>query len=157
MILADLFDQNQYGTWSTVIDSLGRRITRFGGEFMFNGMAVPEDLEVTVGLKGKFYVPVLDIYLHKMYLVPCNSENILLYHILKDKLGGGAIREHPYCTHVCINGIYQLSIQVPRVAEIRILDDGSGWINFPRDPDIRTTTFYMVDILYRLDLQGEIT
>lgn len=153
MILADLFHVNQYGTRARVIDALGREITRFGVEYTFNNMSLPEDLVVVKNARGSYHINALNIDVFIHYLVPCNIENIFLYMALSKQIGEGFLREHPYVDYIYFNGLMRHASRFPGHPIIRILDDGTGWLGLPRSQDTEHAEFYMVDIPYRLDLQ----
>lgn len=152
MILANLFTANQYGTVPTVFDTKGTPLIVRGAACIYEGRSIPLDAPIIKSIRGRYYSKDYDIELNQAFLIPCTAENRLIFTAFADKIGKGVIREHPYIHFVYTKESYYVSAMFPQNADVRILDDGTGWIKMQRDPESYPVTFYMEDILYRLDL-----
>ena len=154
MTLEDVFQPNKFGTIPMlIIPGVGYgvladgyiKVTALEGK-LFECTILPLDTAVTVkgdviriehSLLGSFYYYI-------DYLVPLTAEQYLINRAVDP------IRKVLITTN---QSAFTRSFE-PEMLE-NMLDDGTGWIQ--HGDETVPVTFYVEDILYRLDLQGKLT
>ena len=157
MTLEDIMKPNKYGTMP-MLHVMGVCLYRLDGNFLKSshhiiGGMLPLDTAVNVtGTSSRdnniFDVenPILSRYIIELvYWIPLTADQILLSKTLCP--GGVDVRvelQHEI-----------LYVPLDKIDMGLLLDDGSGWLD--TDRGIEPASFYIEDILYRLDLQDKVT
>ena len=152
MTLRELLIPNKYGT-TPIIDILGIGVISYNpkgyaelkGVFYESAML---DLDTKCEMYDNNYVNISSGRIDHLtalirHVVPLTPENYLINSAIQP------ITDIRYIQ----DGVMRVTKLTPRILD-NLHDDGSGWINVLGEPE--AVTFYIEDILYRLDLQGEL-
>lgn len=153
MTLRELFIPNKYGT-IPIIDILGIGTITYNpeGYATLRTTHTPEhcivslDTTYTKNMDSYLVVQLEDIRnLTSMcrYLVPMTPENYLIHNAIK-----------PIASVFCLYNGTLVAKSLSQYMVDNLLNDGSGWTTIHGEQV--PVTFYIADILYRLDLQGEL-
>lgn len=154
MTLRELFVPNKFGTMP-IIDVLGIGHIAFTKEG-YCCLKVDKEESVLLDLDTKVRQSINNSYLYVeldrvkeltsklRYVVPLTPENYLIHNAIK-----------PIKEVMCINDGTVFNRPLTEDVMQNLRDDGSGWVE--RYDELVPVTFYIEDILYRLDLQGKLT
>ena len=152
MTLRELFVPNKFGT-VPIIDILGIGSVMYDpvgyANFYLSGYHKIIDLDTKVIIKDRTRLKVIHPDIQRfnsdyLYLVPMTPENYLVHNAIK-----------PLNTVRCM---YEGTLKGKHLTQHMIdtlHDDGSGWAEV--HGELVPVTFYIEDILYRLDLQDKLT
>lgn len=152
MTLRDLFVPNKFGTIPIIeVYAIGTVIYNpIGYADLYNDSSHKIiDLDTCITIKHDRRLRVLHPDIEKYnceyaYLIAMTPENYLVNSAIEPI-------EKVKCLH---DGILYEKYLTQRVLDT-LHDDGSGWAEIRAE--IKPVTFYVEDILYRLDLQGKLT
>lgn len=152
MTLRELFVPNKFGTIPIInIYAVGTIIYNQLGyaDLYYDSSHKIIDLDTCIDNKGEGKIKVLHPDIKKyvceyVYLLPMTPENYLVNNAIKPI-------EHSKCLY---DGIL-IEKKLTQHAIDTLHDDGSGWVEIYGE--LKPVTFYVEDILYRLDLQDKLT
>ena len=151
MTLEDIMKPNKFGTVPSIhFVSVG--MGKLVGEYVYvtivNSITEYVPLTTEIIMSGDTVTlmhPVLAGYTSKLvYWVPLTADQILIHNAIQ-----------PLNRVIVTTDNYTTTLKATDEVLSGLLDDGTGWVNLGYGTE--PASFYVEDILYRLDLQGKLT